>query len=128
MKLNNKKNKKQKSNFFKFIKQVFIILSVFVIVLIFAVTGIVGGAIISYVRSTEPLTAEDLILKGSTSKIYDSNSNLVMQLYADKNREMIDSKDIPKKLKLAFVAIEDKRFYEHSGIDIIRLSRSPLGN
>jgi len=35
---------------------------------------------------------------------------------------MVDFKDIPQDLKDAFVAIEDKRFYKHPGIDVKRIA------
>ena len=38
-------------------------------------------------------------------------------LFANENRIWVDSEDIPKNLKRATVAIEDKRFYEHKGVD-----------
>ena len=36
-------------------------------------------------------------------------------------RRIIPLVEIPNKLKDAFIAIEDRRFYQHSGIDIVRL-------
>jgi len=39
------------------------------------------------------------------------------QLYDTENRIWVSGSDIPKNLKNAFVAIEDERFYSHSGID-----------
>lgn len=38
-------------------------------------------------------------------------------LYDTENRVWVDFKDIPQQMKDAMVAIEDKRFYEHSGVD-----------
>ena len=38
------------------------------------------------------------------------------------------NKEIPKYLKEALVSIEDERFYEHKGVDIISLTRSLLHN
>ena len=36
-------------------------------------------------------------------------------------RKIIPLVDMPTKLKDAFIAIEDRRFYQHSGIDVVRL-------
>ena len=63
-----------------------------------------------------------LTLKGFTSSVYDCNGNFVMSLKGDKNREMVDIKEVPQYLKDAFVAIEDKRFYTHNGIDLKRIA------
>ena len=39
------------------------------------------------------------------------------KVYNLENRVWVDFKDIPKNMKNAIVAIEDKRFYEHRGVD-----------
>lgn len=77
---------------------------------------------LAYVATTEDLTAEQLVLTGFTTRVYDCNGNEIMALQGDKNREMVDFKDIPQDLKDAFVAIEDKRFYKHPGIDVKRIA------
>lgn len=41
-------------------------------------------------------------------------------LYSTENRIWVDNQDIPKAMKDAVVAIEDKRFYEHNGVDWAR--------
>lgn len=46
----------------------------------------------------------------------------------DSGSEIVCSDDIPSYVKKAFVAIEDKRFYEHRGIDIKGLFRATLNN
>ena len=42
------------------------------------------------------------------------------QLYSTENRVWVSYKDIPKHMVDAQVAIEDKRFYEHEGVDMKR--------
>ena len=42
------------------------------------------------------------------------------ELYNDQNRVWVSLEDMPKSLLNATVAIEDKRFYEHMGVDPIR--------
>ena len=117
---NNKKmvTKVMKSPIKKFLSTMFKILAVFSVVLAFAVAGIVLGSIFGYIKTTEPIPPGDLILKGFTSNVYDSKNNVVLSLKGDKNREMVDFKDIPNNLKNAFIAIEDERFYSHAGVDL----------
>lgn len=59
-----------------------------------------------------------------TSFIYvdDGNGNFVEydKIHGVENRIWADFKDIPKWMKLAAIAIEDKRFYQHNGVDIKR--------
>lgn len=59
-----------------------------------------------------------------TSFIYvngpnDDSANPVQyqSLYSSENRVWVDYDKIPKAMKVAIVAIEDKRFWEHNGVD-----------
>lgn len=47
-------------------------------------------------------------------------------LVGKENREIIEYKDIPEDLINAFVAIEDKRFYQHHGVDWKRTANGVL--
>ncbi|MBU6081652.1 MULTISPECIES: transglycosylase domain-containing protein [Allobacillus] len=47
----------------------------------------------------------------------------VMKLY-DENRTYVASDQIPDHVKEAFVAIEDRRFYDHSGVDFRSIARA----
>jgi penicillin-binding protein 1A len=51
-----------------------------------------------------------------TSTLYASNKEQI-GLYFLQNRSNVDSTEIPAALKNALIATEDKRFYEHDGID-----------
>lgn len=61
-----------------------------------------------------------------TSFIYANDENGTPQeyqrVYNTENRVWIDFKEIPTYMKDAIVAIEDKRFYDHHGVDWIRTS------
>ena len=88
---------------------------------------IIGVSMVLYVASIarEP-TGIDLhsAKLNETSYIYtyDKNGNAqqYMQLYTSENRVMVPFDDIPDNMKNAIVAIEDKRFYEHHGVDWYR--------
>ncbi len=58
-----------------------------------------------------------------TSYVYyldsDGNIQVLQRLYANVRQEWVDYEDIPKNLINAAVAIEDKRFFEHQGVDWI---------
>jgi penicillin-binding protein 2A len=57
------------------------------------------------------------------SHIYDVNGNEITTLYRV-NREVVAYKDIPDKVKNAFIATEDRRFESHFGIDFYSLGRA----
>jgi len=54
---------------------------------------------------------------GVTTSIYDRNGNLLALIPSVQNRTPVRSKDVSHWLKTATVDIEDKRFYEHGGVD-----------
>lgn len=55
-----------------------------------------------------------------STKVYDRNGKLLFDIYAQKNRTPVPLTDIPKYVRQATIAIEDKDFYKHKGIDPIR--------
>ena len=48
--------------------------------------------------------------------------------FASERREILPFEAFPKRLVQAFVAIEDRRFYEHSGVDYRGMLRAALAN
>jgi penicillin-binding protein 1A len=81
--------------------------------------GVVVGAIwvISVYDSAPSLASLKPITKGAVSKIYAADGSLIGVIHSDKIRQPIASPQIPQDLKDATVAIEDRRFYSHGGID-----------
>ncbi len=59
-----------------------------------------------------------------TTEFYDRNGKLLYRLYDDKNRSLINLSDLPKPLIQATIAIEDKNFYNHQGIDLLGVTRA----
>ncbi|MFU1794000.1 PBP1A family penicillin-binding protein [Paenibacillus azoreducens] len=68
---------------------------------------------------------KDKITVHETSKVYDRNGDLMGELSLQKS-DPVKSEEIPKLLKEAFVATEDKRFYEHSGVDLWSIGRAAV--
>ncbi len=67
----------------------------------------------------------DATPSGYKSIIYDSEGNVIETLVASGgNRIYVTIDQIPLHLQHAFVAIEDERFYEHNGIDLIGIARA----
>ena len=57
--------------------------------------------------------------------ITDCNNNPIIDL---KSEKYVDSTQIPQLLSNAFIAVEDKRFYSHNGIDYVRIAGAMLNN
>ncbi|MCR4264073.1 MAG: penicillin-binding protein, partial [Candidatus Roizmanbacteria bacterium] len=51
------------------------------------------------------------------TRIYDRNGELLYQIFAEQNRTLVSKEKIPQYVKDATVAIEDKDFYKHYGIN-----------
>ena len=119
-KQNFKKIKKKKHKVFKRI-----ILTLFLLVMLAGLggVGIVAGIFFS---DKWALTAEDLIANGNT-EIFDSEGKQIAVLQKeDANRKIISLDEMGKYTANAYIAIEDKRFYEHSGIDIMRTASATV--
>lgn len=93
---------------------------------------IVGGTVFSYMD--EGVNGDSLIdlesYKYGQSRTtmmyaYDSEGEIVelTRLYGEENRVWVDYEDMPENLIWAFVCLEDKRFYDHQGVDWIRTIR-----
>jgi len=52
-----------------------------------------------------------------TTKILDRNGGLLYEIYADQNRTIVALSELPDTLKKATIAIEDKDFYKHKGVN-----------
>lgn len=93
------------------IRRIELIKKIIPIVLIFViVSGIFFGGFTLYAISGSPKVTKELI--------YDSYIST----------ETVESDQIPKDLKNAIVAMEDRRFYTHNGVDIKSIFRSVLNN
>jgi penicillin-binding protein 1A len=59
------------------------------------------------------------------TKIYDSTGKKVLAiLRGNENRVLVDYADIAPVMKQAIVAIEDRRFFEHRGVDLRAIGRA----
>ena len=63
---------------------------------------------------------------GVTTKIYARNGQLLAQIPSLQNRTPVPFNQISKWLKIATVDVEDKRFYEHGGVDYQGIARAFL--
>lgn len=52
-----------------------------------------------------------------STKVYDRNGTLLFDIFADQNRTPVPLDQIPKHVQEATIAIEDKDFYRHQGIN-----------
>lgn len=84
------------------------------------------GMIIFFCISTFNL--ENTIPKVSTIELYDSLDTKYLSYSNNKKKTYVSLDDISPYLIDAFLSIEDKRFYKHQGIDIIRIIGAFMSN
>lgn len=94
------------------------------IALISALICAIGLYIVVYTNGVKILNEQkDNLNFKEASYIYDLNDEKVTSLFRE-NREHVSIKDVPKKLQEAFIATEDRRFEEHSGVDLWAIGRA----
>ena len=100
------------------------------LLLIFLITGLLFACVFAYYVKTclvpdLDLSLEDYKLSESSTIYYQDsggNWNELVTLAGKYKRKWVDYEDIPPYMEQALIAIEDKRFYEHKGVDWYRTS------
>ncbi|KRF10785.1 PBP1A family penicillin-binding protein [Paenibacillus sp. Soil787] len=69
-------------------------------------------------------TASESTLIYAQEEGKDKTAKEIGKIYKGENRESVNIKDVPERLKQAFIATEDRRFNEHSGVDFISIGRA----
>ncbi|MBD3110430.1 PBP1A family penicillin-binding protein [Bacillus sp. AGMB 02131] len=114
-----KKTKKKKGGWFKKTMLAFLIL---------IIAGLVSGiGLFAYYVSSAPELDETLLKDPVSSKIYDKDKNLITEVGIE-NRDYVTFDEIPDTVVNAVLATEDSRFYEHHGVDVLRLASAVVAN
>ena len=118
-----KRKQKAKSN--KHIFKSIILVGIAVLL----VAGFFGaGAVKSIIEAAPPLDVGKIEELSQTTFFYDQDGEPITEYFGFENRVWATLDEIPIKLQQAFIAIEDKRFYEHKGMDLIRLGGAVINN
>ncbi len=128
-KVNKRTNKGNKVKFKeKYPKLMMSIKIMIIIILLLCVigAGILVGIFFGLFGNDFEITKEELIISASNSVIVDKDGNVIADLSGDEKRKIISLSDMPEYLPKAYVAIEDERFYKHSGVDIKRTGAAIL--
>lgn len=88
---------------------------------------VLGGGLFLYYVSKAPALSESKLVATTSSKIYDNNNELIADLGAER-RVNTQASEIPTDLVKAIVSIEDHRFFDHRGVDTIRIMGAALRN
>ena len=94
---------------------------------LFIAAIMLGGGLFLYYVSKAPSLSESKLVATTSSKIYDSNDELIADLGSER-RVNAQANEIPTELVNAIVSIEDHRFFSHRGVDTIRILGASLRN
>lgn len=104
------------------------VLFILILALALAAAGAVVGIAKAYLDTAPTLDLTAIDDQAQTSFIYDSQGNLLTDYKGTENRIMVSIDSMPLYLQHAFVAVEDARFYYHSGIDVQRILGAFISN
>ena len=95
----------------------------------FAILGLVALMIVFGVLSKDLPDYRQLAKyePAVTTRLFAGDGQLLME-YAAEKRLFVPVDKIPERVKQAFIAAEDKHFYQHGGIDYIGIIRAVIHN
>ena len=98
-------------------------ISKYIFILMFVLVIVVSTIFIYY---SHKLNYE--IPKIRNIDIYDQNGNLYLSLNNQKKQSYVSIDEIDQKIIDCFISIEDKKFYSHKGIDVLRMGKALFTN
>lgn len=122
---NKKKTNRKRKNAVSTAGAVFISILAIIVFTGVIVVGYVGINLLTFINGDAAITLSSIKSSlNQTTFLYatDSKGETVelTRLHGAENRIWVDLENIPENMQNAFVALEDKRFYEHSGVDWVR--------
>ncbi|MEA2248838.1 MAG: penicillin-binding protein, partial [Solirubrobacteraceae bacterium] len=95
-----------------------------------AAIGALGvlGWVISVARTAPPLNTSKPLEIGATSRVYAADGTRLGFIQADVLRTPVASHEMPQNVKDATIAVEDRRFFDHQGVDFEGVVRAAVKN
>jgi penicillin-binding protein 1A len=88
-----------------------------------AAGGVIGGFLIALTHDLPQIKALETFKPSAITRIYSADNELLAELFTER-RVPVRLSDIPDDLKQAVVATEDRKFYEHAGVDLKAVLRA----
>lgn len=132
----NKKTNKKKSKKYRKLRRKRIIRIVLIVIGLLIIAGLILfgpkiGKVIQLQKEAKKLVESstyDTFKSTQTTVIYDTNGTELCTMRNTKDLYYLKFDKIPKNIVDAFVVVEDKKFYKHSGIDLFGIMRAFLAN
>ena len=94
-----------------------------VLIFIAAGVGILGGLLYWTVSDLPSIKMLEEYAPLESSRVFSCDGQLIAELFVER-RTYIPYYEIPSHVKKAFISVEDVRFYQHPGVDIIGILRA----
>lgn len=134
----NKKTRKKKKSRIKNPALRKFLLALRITLLLLLLVTLIGGIVFYFMYGQELLAMQQEARKAvqestrqtfcsaETSVIYDSKGKEIADLKGERDVYYLTNDQIPDYVKMAFVSIEDKKFYTHSGVDYFAIARAAI--
>ncbi len=123
----NKKVKTKKKGMNPKLKLALKILVIIILLVCVVGAGIIAAMFFGLFGDEFEITKEELIVGSSNTIVLDRNGKEIANLSTDEKRKVVTLTEMSDYLPKAYIAIEDKRFYKHNGVDIKRTAGAILG-
>lgn len=89
---------------------------------------IIGGIMIAWYASELPDVTEAMVFERRPTIIVKASDGTILDRYGDIKGESVSVEELPADLIYAILAIEDRRFYSHFGLDLMGIARAFVVN
>ena len=90
-------------------------------------SGILAGVFLALTHDLPQILSLETFRPSSVTRIYSADKVLLAELFVEK-RDPVPLKAIPDYLKKALIATEDRKFYQHSGVDLKGILRAVISD
>jgi penicillin-binding protein 1A len=105
------------------LRQIFLNFLVAALLIVLFAAGAVAGIVASYSRALPDISRMADFQPSRSTRVYARDGSLLATLYKQ-NRVWVPIGRIPRMVRNAFVATEDRNFYQHHGIDFGGIARA----
>ncbi len=103
-----------------------ILLIIFLLICVVG-AGVIAAMMFGFFGDEFEITKDELIVGSSNTIVVDKDGKEIANLSSDEKRKTISLSEMSPYLPKAYIAIEDKRFYSHNGVDIKRTAGAIIG-
>jgi penicillin-binding protein 1A len=104
------------------------VIGIFVIAALAAVAGISGGAAMLAYGSSCDLSSLRSVRIGQNTFVYAADGSLLGSIPAERNRQPVKADGMSLWVRKATIAVEDRRFFEHGGVDVEGIARAAVAD